>query len=231
MCKVCSTKNCLVKFCTPEWVTKIADAKNSPLYPKGQYIFMEGSLVLGAYFILEGKVKIVSSNLAGKEQTVRLASEGHMLGHTAIGLEKYSIGAVTLEDSRICFVDNQTLYDAFMANPKFTFEVMRFYSRELRKSEIRTKCLALMNNEEKVILGLLYIADTYRTDPSKNQVEVNLSRQEIAQVIGTNAEQVSRVLTTLRKEGSIETKERTIVLNDIALLKASISQYAFALDY
>lgn len=230
MCEGCCQISCLVKNCTPDWTEKISIQKNTPIYPKGQYIFLEGSLVLGAYFIKKGKVKIVSSNSNGKEQTVRLAKEGHMLGHTAFGLEKYSIGAVTLSEAEICFVDNKTLQNAFLENPKFTIEVMRFYSRELRKSEIRTKCLALMNNEEKVILGLLYIADTFSKEET-NEVEIHLNRQEIAQIIGTNSEQVSRVLSNLKKDDLIDTKERTIILKDITALKTTISHYSFVNDY
>jgi CRP-like cAMP-binding protein len=231
MCTLCDNPTCLISYCSAEWIDKIIGPTGPPIYPKGQFIFMEGSLVMGAYFILKGKVKVISSNLVGKEQTVRLAREGHMLGHTAMGLEKYSIGAVTLVDSKILFVDNQTLQEACMANPKFTFEVMRFYSRELRKSEIRTKCLALMNNEEKVVLGLLYIVDTYVKDESDLTIEINLNRQDIAQLIGTNAEQVSRVLTILKNNKLIDTKERAIIIEDIAGLKALISQYAFATVY
>lgn len=230
MCVGCNNTSCLIKNCNPDWIEKISLQKNTPVYPKGQYIFFEGSLVMGAYFIKKGHVKIVSSNLQGKEQTVRLAKAGHMIGHTAFGLEKYSIGAVTLSDSEICFVDNNTLQQAFLENPKFTIEVMRFYSRELRKSEIRTKCLALMNNEEKVILGLLYIADTF-SEEETNEVEIHLNRQEIAQIIGTNSEQVSRVISILKKDQLLETKERTIIMKDIKHLKSTISHYSFANEY
>lgn len=230
MCDGCNNTSCLIKNCSPEWIEKISMQKNTPHYPKGQYIFFEGSLVMGAYFIKKGNVKVISSNTSGKEQTVRLAKAGHMLGHTAFGLEKYSVGAVTLQDSEICFVDNNTLQNAFLENPKFTIEVMRFYSRELRKSEIRTKCLALMNNEEKVMLGLLYIADTF-SETASNQVEIHLSRQEIAQIIGTNPEQVSRVISNLKKDNLLDTKERTIILKDISCLKSNISHYSFANEY
>lgn len=227
-CSGCPISLCLIKHCSADWLERITASKTSPIYPKGQFVFMEDSLVMGAYFILKGKVKVISSGLDGKEQTVRLAKEGHMIGHMAIGLERYSIGAVTLEESQICFVDNRTLQEAFLSNPKFTFEVMRFYSRELRKSEIRTKCLAMMNNEEKVILGLLYLADICQIDPEANQVEIKLNRQEIAQIIGTNAEQVSRVLSSLKKESLIQTQERAIILLDTSALTAIISHYAFA---
>lgn len=230
MCLECCNQSCLINNCTLDWIEKISSKKNTPHYPKNQFIFFEGSLVMGAYFIKRGQVKIISSNINGKEQTVRLAKEGHMLGHTAFGLEKYSIGAVTLSESEICFVDNRTLQEAFLENPKFTIEVMRFYSRELRKSEIRTKCLAMMNNEEKVILGLLYIAET-STDQNSNQTKIYLSRQEIAQIIGTNSEQVSRVISNLRKDKLLDTEDRTIVLHDLEALKATLSHYCIAIEY
>ncbi|EON75933.1 transcriptional regulator [Lunatimonas lonarensis] len=192
---------------------------------------MEGSLVMGAYFVRKGKVKVISSSLDGKEHTVRLAWDGHMIGHTGIGMETYSIGAVTLAESQICFIDSQALFEAFMENPRFTFEVMRFYSRELRKSEIRAKCFALMNNEEKVIFGLIYLSDSFLPHRDDNQVEINLSRQEIAQIVGTNPDQVSRVLSSLKKNRLIYTKERCIYLLDLAKLKEAISHYAFPTHY
>lgn len=230
MCRECCNQSCLINYCTLDWIEKISSMKITPHYPKNQFIFFEGSPVMGAYFIKRGQVKIISSNINGKEHTVRLAKEGHILGHTAFGMEKYSIGAVTLSKSEICFIDNKTLKEAFLGNPKFTFEVMRFYSRELRKSEIRTKCLAMMNNEEKVVLGLLYIAET-SNDHNSNQTKIYLSRREIAQIIGTNAEQVSRVISILRKNNLLDTKDRTIVLQDLEALKASLSHYGIAFEY
>lgn len=188
-------------------------------------MIIEGSLVLGAYFIYEGKVKVISSNCHGKGQTVRLASAGHMLGHIAVGHETYPIGAVAMEDSRICFIDNQTLFDAFMENPMFTFQAMLFYSRELRKSELRTKCLAQMNNEEKVIFGLVYIMESFGLNESDQTLNIKLSRQEIADLVGTNAEQVSRVLPYLKEKKMVAINEKQIQILDKEQLYTRLSAY------
>ncbi len=224
-CLGCTNQNCLIRHCSPDWQQKIGHKKNVPNYPKDQHVIIEDSLVMGAYFILEGKVKVISSNCRGKEQTVRLASAGHMLGHIAMGQETYPIGAVTLEDSRICFIDNQTLFEACMENPMFTFQVMLFYSKELRKSELRTKCLAQMNNEEKVILGLIYLMESFGLNEADQTINIRLSRREIADLIGTNPEQVSRVLPYLKEKKIISITDKRIQILDKENLYAKISAY------
>src|SRR5690554_6569363 len=218
LCPSCTKSNCLVKFCTMEWQEKIGKKKSMSLYPKGQYVIMEGGPVLGVYFIYHGKLKVVSSNERGKEQIVRLAGDGHMLGHAAIGHETYPIGAVTMENARICFVDNQTIYDAFMENPHLTYQTMMYYSRELRKSELRTKYFAQMSNEEKIIYSLIYLAETYGLSEEEQSLNIALTRQDIADIVGTNAEQVSRTISYLKKKGFIETKGRTIRLLNVEKL-------------
>lgn len=230
-CKSCPNANCMVKNCHAEWQDKISKTKNILVYPKSQYVIVEDSLVFGAYFIYQGKIKVVSANCQGKEQTVRLATDGHMLGHMAIGQETYPIGAVALEDSKVCFVDNQTLYEAFMANPKFTLEVMMFYSRELRKSELRTKCFAQMNNEEKVIFGIIYMIETFGIDPDDQEINIPIRRQEIADIIGTNSEQVSRVISYLKGKNIISSKDKKIQILNKKALFGLISSYHKSFDY
>ena len=225
LCPSCTKSNCLVKFCSMEWQEKIGNRKSMSLYPKGQYVIMEESHVLGVYFIYHGKIKVVSSNERGKEQIVRLAGDGHMLGHAAIGHETYPIGAVTMENAKICFVDNQTIYDAFMENPHLTYQTMMYYSRELRKSELRTKYFAQMTNEEKIIYSLIYVAETYGISEKDQSLNINLPRQDIADIVGTNAEQVSRVISYLKEKDLIETEGRAIKIVELHKLMELISNY------
>jgi CRP-like cAMP-binding protein len=224
-CPGCMNQDCLMKYCSQEWQQKIGGKKNFTNYPKGQNVIIEDNLVFGAYFIYEGKVKIIATNRCGKGQTVRLASKGHMIGHIAVERETYPIGAIALENSGICFVDNQSLFEAFMENPMFTFNAMLFYSRELRKSELRTKCLAQMNNEEKVIFGLVYLIESFGLNEVDQTITINLSRKEIADLIGTNTEQVSRVLPYLKEKKIIAMSKKQIQILDKAQLYARISAY------
>jgi CRP/FNR family transcriptional regulator, cyclic AMP receptor protein len=224
-CDVCDNNNCLVKHIDKKWQARVNESKTWLRYPKGQSVFREGSRVFGAYFIQEGKVKVVSSNVRGKEQTVRLAGNGHMLGHMGYGNETYPIGAITLEESGLCFLDNDILYKAFMNNPKFTFEVMMFYSRELRKSELRAKCFAQMTTEEKIIYAIIYTAETFGICPEENVVDVDMPRQELANIAGTNADQVSRAITNLKNRGLVKIIGKTLEIADMQKLKGELAEY------
>jgi CRP-like cAMP-binding protein len=224
-CDECRNEGCLIKQCNPEWIKKLNDSKSESIYKQSQYIFSEGNLVHGIFFIQTGKVKVVSSNYGGKQQVVRLAAEGHILGHRGIGGENYPISAIALTDVHICFIDNQLLFDAFLANPMFTYSLMMFYSTELRKSEQRTKYFSLMTVEEKIIYALLYIEDTFGLNLSENVFNLSLTRQDIAEIAGTNAEQVSRTISFFKAKNLIDTVGRKIILLDYDKLKSFIAHY------
>lgn len=224
LCPSCPKTNCLIKFCSVEWQEKIAAKKSMTTYPKGQYVFMQGAHVMGVFFIYHGKVKVVSSNESGKEQIVRLAGDGHMLGHGAIGQESYPIGVVTMEQASICFVDNQTIYDAFMENPRLTYHTMMFYSTELRKSEMRTKYFAQMTTEEKIIYSLIYMAETFGVS-DEQRLNLILTRQDIGDIVGTSAEQVSRTVSYLKDKGYIATHGKTIQFLEIDQLISLLAHY------
>jgi len=224
-CLSCSKSDCFIKLCTDEWKSKINRNKTVCAYPKNQYIFKAGTPVMGAYFICTGKVKVVSEDVDGKEQTVRLAGNCHMFGHVAVKTETYPISAVTMDESTICFIENSVLQEAYMENNPFTFQSMVFYARELRKLEERLKCLSLMNTEKKVIATLRYIADTFGYLEGSGTIAVRLTRKEIADLAGTNIEQVSRIISSLKSKNMVQYEQKWITLLDIPALNAEIASF------
>lgn len=225
-CFDCKNQQCLIKSCDESWIEHLSRIKNQTVYPKEAFVFRQGEQVEGIFFIQAGKVKVTSTTTQGHEQIVRLASDGHILGHRGYGNEAYPINAITMEPSRICFVDNDTLYQAFMENPSFTFELMMFYSRELRKTEQIKKYLTQMNNEEKVAFSLIYILERFGfEDPEKGTIPSCVSRMDMAKIIGTNNEQVSRAITQLREKGIITTYRRQIAILEHQNLKNLIRPY------
>ena len=228
-CGKCKNTDCYIKLCDSHWILLVNNKKNQIVFKKGQHIFLEGHLIFGVYFIQEGKVKVNSSNLDGKKQIVRLATDGHILGHLGSQGETYPIEAVTMEDSRICFFDNQTMHDALMANPQFTFNMMMFYSKELRKIEQRTKFFAQMTVEEKIIFALLHVASTFGISKKEKALNVIISRQDLAEIAGTNSEQISRTLTSLNQQNLIHIRGKEIIMSDYQGLKNCISRYKISL--
>ena len=225
-CPTCTNENCFIKrHCSPEWLTNISNNKSSSRYKKGKTIFLERGHVMGVYFIYAGKVKITISSTNGKEQIVRLARDGHILGHRGYGGEKYAIGSMAIEESIICFVNNEVMYEACFANPLFTFNLMMFYSKELRKSEQRIKFLAQMTVREKTAYALIYLLDTFGIDRRSKALKISLTRREIGSIVGLNADQISRILTDFKKEKILMTEGKIIRLTDTKKLLKLVKKY------
>ncbi|MEI6507625.1 MAG: Crp/Fnr family transcriptional regulator [Bacteroidota bacterium] len=221
-CKECKTKNCFIQqFCSSDWIDVVDQKKYYTVYKQGQNIIHEGAPVLGIYFVQDGKVKVLSNGITGRQQIVRFANNGHILGHKGIGNDIYPISAVAMEDSQICFVENNTLHDLFMNNPQFTYGVMMFYSRELRKIEERIKNIAQMNIREKIAETLLLINENFGVN-ANNELNVHFTREDIAAVAGTTSEQVVRQFTDFEEEGLIAKKGRKIEIINLDKLKKVI---------
>ncbi|MFI5222043.1 MAG: Crp/Fnr family transcriptional regulator [Bacteroidia bacterium] len=224
-CKSCTNSNCFVRqFCTPEWIEKIDQKKYQTFYEQGQFIIHEGAPVLGIYFIQNGKVKVLSRGLTGKHQIVRFAREGHILGHRGEGNDVYPISAVAMESSLICFVDNHILSELFQQNPEFTTGLMMYYSRELRKMEDRMKNIAQMNIREKIAESLLLMYEVFGTN-EQNEIDIHFTREDIANLAGTTAEQVVRQFTDFEEEGLIKKNARKIQLVNMDRLQRIIRDH------
>jgi len=209
-CNNCSSKNCLIKqFCSEEYLNLISDLKETSIFRSNQYIAHEGNAVLGLFFIQTGKAKIISSGLGGKTQVVRLTKEGDIIGHRGYGGDKYPISAIAIQESTICFIDNDTIYKAFMDNPELTFNLMMYYSKELRKSESRIKSQAQMNVREKVAEALL-LCNSHFNKTNTYPFSIDLNRQDLADFAGINTEQLSRILSEFKKEGIISSSKNEI---------------------
>jgi CRP-like cAMP-binding protein len=225
-CKKCKT-NCFINgHCSSEWIEKIESKKIQIDHRAKDCIFREGGYVEGIYFIQHGNVKIVSKGVDKKEQIVRLATDGQVLGHRGDGDDKYPVSAVALSDTVVCFIDNNTLNNAFMNNPKLAINLMMFYSRELRKVEIRMKYLMQMNIREKVAEALLLIKEVFGMDQKTKILNVFLSQQEISDMTGMPKNNVCRELNKFEKDKLIiKNGNSSIKLIDVQGLSDFIRKY------
>ena len=229
-CDVCENENCLVKrnfqvLSTSSFLNEKSDIRCK----KGHQFIMEGAPVNGLFFILKGKVKVFRTGINGREQIVRFAKEGEIIGHRGFGTEEYySIGAIALEDTILCYFSKASLQNALYKNPEFTYDLMLFYANELNKSESKVKSLSQMTVRERVIDTLLYINRKFGVN--RGFLNVVLSRKEYADYAGTTEEQVIRIFSALKKENLIVAKGKRIGINNIDLLKKEISEHNYFLD-
>ncbi len=229
-CKQCDNFNCLIKKSISDLEqSNFIDKKNDIKCKKGQQFIIEGAPVNGLFFILEGTVKVFRTGINGREQIVRFAKEGEIIGHRGFGTEEYySIGAIALQDTILCYFSKDDLQEALVENPKFTYDMMLFYANELNRSENKVKSISQMTVRERVIDTLLYIHRKF--GHLRGYLNLPLSRREYADYAGTTEEQVIRAFSALKKENLIIAKGKKIGIVDTALLKKEISEHNFFLD-
>lgn len=229
-CGSCQNESCLIKrnlsiFSGSSFVNN----KSTLKCKKGQQFIMEGAPVNGLFFILKGTVKVFRTGINGREQIVRFAKEGEIIGHRGFGTEEYySIGAIALQDAVLCYFSKDDLQDALLENPRFAYDLMLFYANELNRSENKVKSISQMTVRERVIDTLLYIHRKF--GDLRGFINLPLSRKEYADYAGTTEEQVIRVFSALKKEKLIIAKGKKIGISDIQLLKKEISEHNYFLD-
>ncbi|WP_289060404.1 Crp/Fnr family transcriptional regulator [uncultured Zobellia sp.] len=230
-CEDCTNSGCLIKrnLRLSTLVSEFVEEKREFTCKKGQQFIMEGAPVNGLFFIQSGKVKVFRTGINGREQIVRFANSGEIIGHRGFGThEYYSIGAMALEDTNLCYFSKENLQKVLLTAPNFTYDLMLFYANELNRSEAKVKSISQMTVRERVIDTLIYIERKFGR--KNNFINVALSRREYANYAGTTEEQVIRVFSALKKDNLINTKGRRVEIIDIALLKLEISEHNFYLD-
>jgi CRP-like cAMP-binding protein len=230
-CITCKNKNCLIKRnMSSNAMLEFTAQKNTITCKKGQQFVMEGALVNGLFFVFKGKAKVLKTGIYGKEQILRFVKEGEIIGHRGFGTkEKYSVGALALEDSILCNFSTEALKDVLLKTPQLSYDFMLFYAEELNKSETKVKKLAQMTVREKVIDALLYMHRKFGNN-LKGYVSLKLSRKEIADFAGTTDEQVIRTISALKKEKLLATLGKQIKILHLETLKKEISEHNFFLN-
>ncbi|MRI00181.1 cyclic nucleotide-binding domain-containing protein [Kriegella sp. EG-1] len=229
-CTACTNEYCLIKKnINSSVVAKFTEHRKQIRCKKGQQFIMEGAPVTGLFFVLKGRVKVLRTGLLGKEQIVRFAKEGEIIGHRGFGTgEFYSISAVALEDCTLCYFSKEDVQAILQKEPALTYDLMLFYANELNNSEAKVKSLSQMTVRERVIDTLLYVNRKF--GQQSGFISLLLSRREYADYAGTTEEQIIRVFSALKKEKLITTKGKRIGIINNSLLKLEISEHNFYLD-
>ncbi|EKD51445.1 MAG: Transcriptional regulatory protein [uncultured bacterium] len=192
------------------------DSKICNLYKKGQVIFHEGNRPQGLYCVKDGNVKVFKTGVDGREQIVRMAKKGDVLGYrTLIGEEAYTATAAAIVDSQICLIEKQVFFDILRTNNEMLWSFLHLLANELRNAENFIADLAQKTVRERLAEVLLLLKNKYGCQPSDNQtINVVLTRDELASIVGTATETLIRHLSDFKDEQVIEVKGRKIkILN------------------
>jgi CRP/FNR family transcriptional regulator, polysaccharide utilization system transcription regulator len=201
----------------------LASARSTRSYSHGETIFSPHNGTAGLYCILEGKVEICRTGRNGKEQVIRLVGEGDIMGYRSLlSGEQEGSYARAMEYSRVCHIPKDAFLGLMMSNPGVAARLMTLLSTDLRIAEEKIVELAHRPVRERVAEVLLMLRETYGLEEDQATINVSMTRNQLASIIGTAMESVSRQLSRFKQEGMIDLVGRKIkILDDHALKTAA----------
>lgn len=188
--------------------------KHSNKVKKGNIIFSENNPTHGLYCIHQGKAKIVMIGRDGKEQIVRLAKDGDIIGYRSLICgENYSATAQTLEDSIVCFIPKERLWELINKNAQLTMNLMTHLALDLKQAEKRSVDMQQKPASERLAEALLIMQETFGLDTNLS-INIELTREEIANLTGMAVETVVRILKDFQEMNILELIKKKIVIKD-----------------
>ena len=202
-------------------IISLNENKLSTLYKKGQIVFHEGRIPTGIYCLKSGKVKISKIGIDGKEQIVRIVVPGNLLGIRALmSGREYRASASSLEDSVVCFISKNTFFDVVTKYPEISQCILTKLSSLLEEAEKQMTSLAQKPVRERVAESLIVLDKIFKQGICPvEKATINLSREDLANIVGTATETVIRILSDFKEEELITIVGRKIILIDSERLK------------
>ncbi len=216
-CELCaSRKYSLFSDLTESQVCTISDHKNLISHRKGQILYYEGTKPLGIFCINSGVVKVYKSASNGKEQIIHLSQKGDFLGYSALlGEENYSNSAMIVEDAKICFIPKEAFLNTLITNTAFHRRITKALSHEIGVMEEKLTDATQKSIRERLAFILLQLANSYGIEGGDSQpINLILSREEIAGMVGTATESVIRLLAEFKKDKLIDLEGKRIIVKD-----------------
>ncbi len=186
-------------------------------YAKGEIVFSEGDEGDGFYVVAEGQVKIYKASTDGKEKILHIFGPGEPFGEVPVFTGRaFPANAVALTNASLLFFPKRTFVDLIAKNPSLALAMLGVLSKRLREFTIQIEHLALKEVPGRLASYLIYIS---KEQESAKSVELDISKGQLASLLGTIPETLSRIFSKMSSMGLVEVDGKTIWLLDREGLK------------
>jgi CRP/FNR family transcriptional regulator, cyclic AMP receptor protein len=212
-------------FCDlpPSALRSFEDIKYATSYPEGAVLFVEGQEPRGIFVLCKGSVKLSVSAPNGKTMIVKIAEPGEVLGLSAtISGKPYEVTAETIDPCQVNFVKREDFLHFLKDDVEVCFKVAEQLSDKYHTvcNEVRSLGLSHSAAEKLAKLLLDWSAKNGEAAKQEARVKLRLTHEEIAQMIGTSRETVTRLFADLKKHQILQTKGSTLLIRNQAALRA-----------
>ncbi len=201
----------------PQHLDEIEKIAVSKQYGRGESIFFEGDPGNGFYMVAMGRVKIFKTSLAGKEQILHIFGPGEPFGEVPVFHgQPFPANALALEKTTLLFFPRKDFVTLVHSMPSLALNMLAVLSMRLRRFATQIENLSLKEVPARLAGYLLYLSEEQE---NKDHVELEISKGQLASLLGTIPETLSRIFAKMSDEGLIQVDGKKISLLDREGLK------------
>lgn len=223
LCEKCSQESgCLFKYLSPEEIQILNYEKDFRQYKRGDILYQEGNRISGFFCINSGIIKVFKTGFDGKEQIIRFAKKGDIIAYRSVlSNELACTSAKVIEDCQVCFIPSEILIQFIRTNSAYSLELLKLACHELGEANSFITDIAQKTVRERLAEILLLLVNDFGLD-DEQFLKVSLTREELANIVGTATESVIRLLSEFKSDKLVELNGRKIkILNRRGLEKIS----------
>lgn len=218
-------KNCdLLERLSPEQIARLEPRCQSRKFPRGSLIYLPSDRSDSVLLLAAGRVKIYHLTADGKQAVLAIIDPGELFGELAL----FDQGprqefAEPMETATVVLIPREEVQRLMQEQPTVSLEITRLMGLRRQRVERRLKSLLFRSNRERLVHLLLELAEKYgRPAAGGIHLDIRLSHQELASMIGSTRETVTVVLGELQAEGSVTVQRRQVILRQPDRMAASV---------
>jgi CRP-like cAMP-binding protein len=194
-------------------------SKITETFKRGSIVYYEGNRMKGFYCVQSGIIKIYQTGFDGKEQIIRFAKPGDIIGYrSVVSNEPACTTTEVIDNAVLCLIPTEILLNLVKNNGNFAVELMKLTCKELGEANSYITDIAQKTVKERLAEILLHLEDEFGVD-STGVLNISLTREELSNIVGTATESIIRLLSEFKTSGYIETNGRKIKILDKPGLK------------
>lgn len=208
---------------TLEEKESIMNASVHKMFKKGEIIFTPGDSFENLFVVNKGIVKIYKISAIGKEQILRILEPGDFMGELSLfSNTTLSNNAEAIENTEICIIKGTAIKELLLKKPEIAIKFLQSYTKRIEESEELIEQIGLRDVEQRIANYLLLEIEKNAIEDKDNEFEITLpvSKKDLAALIGTSQETLSRKLSVFQDNDIIRLKgQRKIIVKDMEVLK------------
>lgn len=207
-----------LKALTKDELLRITGCKTSKTVKKGELLFDEGEHINGVFCIKDGVCKVSKMSDNGRDQIINLIKKGDILGERSlINNEASNLKAMAINDMEVCFIPKEEILRGLETNVSFSMSMLQKMASSLKNADDVIVNMAQKTVKQRLASTLLFLDAKFKTTEN-GSLDINLSREDIANIIGTATESAIRLLSEFKKKKLIDLKGKEIyILNSKAI--------------